>query len=109
MNKNRITIDIELDENRLPEIIKWNSDINSGDFKISKAFFLSIFDKAEKDTLEIDLWTKDMQVIEMDRFVFQTINSLSDMYFRATKNSNLANTMKNFAYFFGEETKIISK
>ena len=29
---------------------------------------LSLFDKDDLDTLKIDLWTKDMQVMEMDRF-----------------------------------------
>jgi gliding motility-associated protein GldC len=109
MKKNRILIEVELDDNKFPDVIRWNSAQDTENFKNSKAFFLSIFDKTDKDTLEIDLWTKDMQVIEMDRFVFQTLNSLSEMYFRATKNDQLANEMKSFAMYFGEKTKIINK
>ncbi|HHH53220.1 MAG TPA: gliding motility protein GldC [Bacteroidetes bacterium] len=110
MNKNRIVIDIELDNKNYPEKIKWKSETaKDGSFTESKAFFLSLFDKETRDTMELDLWTKEMQVIEMDRYVFQTISSLADMYFRATKNSELANEMQKFARFFGEKTQIITK
>ena len=108
--KNRIVIEVELDEKKIPENIKWNAgEPNKNSSINSKAFFLTLFDKENKDTLEIDLWTKEMQVIEMDRFVFQTLNSLSEMYFRATKNDELANEMKSFARYFGEKTSIIVK
>lgn len=110
MIKNRIVIEVELDEKKIPENIKWNAgEPNKNSSINSKAFFLTLFDKENKDTLEIDLWTKEMQVIEMDRFVFQTLNSLSEMYFRATKNDELANEMKSFARYFGEKTSIIVK
>lgn len=110
MIKNRIVLEIELDDEKMPQNISWDAGNNDDTgFKQSKAFFLSLFDKNDRDTLELDLWTKDMQVIEMDRFVFQTLNSLSEMYFRATKNTDLANEMKSFAMYFGEKTSIISK
>ena len=110
MNKNRIIIDIELDEKNYPESIKWKSDSNKkSEFIESKSFFLSLFDKKTKDTMELDLWTKDMQVIEMDRYVFQSLSSLADMYYRATKNTEMANEMQKFARFFGEQTQIITK
>jgi gliding motility-associated protein GldC len=110
MNKNRIVIEIELDEKNYPESIKWKSDNDeNSEFVESKSFFLSLFDKKTKDTMELDLWTKDMQVLEMDRYVFQSLSSLADMYYRATKNTDLANEMQKFARFFGEKTQIIAK
>jgi len=109
--KSKISIEIEMDENKYPEKISWTSQSEGeeGRNTESKAFFLSLFDRKTKDTLEMDLWTKDMQVIEMDRYIFQTLTSLADMYYRATKNVELANEMQGFARFFGEKTKIIVK
>ncbi len=110
MSINRIIIEIELDEKNYPDSIKWKSDNNeNSEFIESKSFFLSLFDKKTKDTMELDLWTKDMQMIEMDRYVFQSLSSLADMYYRATKNKELANDMQKFAMFFGEQTQIITK
>jgi hypothetical protein len=50
-----------------------------------------------------------MQVVEMDRFVFQTLRSLADTYQRATNNNNLASAMQGFAEYFGEQTDILPK
>lgn len=74
-----------------------------------KAFLLSIYDEASKDTLKIDLWTTTMQVDEMDSLMFHTLRSLADTYYRATNNKNLAAAMQQFAQYFGEETQLISK
>ncbi len=109
--KSNINIEIGLDEERMPVDIKWNaSDGPDGPGrKAAKAFLLSIFDKHSKDTLRIDLWTKEMQVIEMDRFMFQTLRALADTYFKATQNAKLAADMQRFVQYFGEETEIIPK
>ena len=61
------------------------------------------------DTIKIDLWTKEMQVVEMDRFFFQTLKGLSDTYFKATNNAELASAMRQFVQYFGEQTEIIPK
>jgi hypothetical protein len=50
-----------------------------------------------------------MQVLEMDRMVYQTIRALADTYFKATQNTELANQMQQFAQFFGEQVEIIPK
>lgn len=73
-----------------------------------KAFLLSLFDKEYKDTFKIDLWTQEMQVVEMDRFMFQTLRALAETYYRATKNEQLANAMMGFSDYFGEQTGILS-
>lgn len=102
---------MELDDKKYPQNIKWTSvDKGAGtEYTNSKAFFLCLFDKMSKDTMELDLWTKDMQMIEMDRFVFQSMSSLADMYYRATKNTELANEIQNFVKYFGEKTQIIKE
>jgi gliding motility-associated protein GldC len=110
MKKSKITIDIELDDNNIPEAISWNStDAQDKTLQESKAILLSLFDRNTKETLKIDLWTKEMQVAEMDRFVFQTLKSLCDTYYKATQNAKMASAMQQFTTYFGEETEIIPK
>ncbi|HQV65959.1 MAG TPA: gliding motility protein GldC [Saprospiraceae bacterium] len=110
VKKSLIEIEIGLNEDKMPETIQWRSDDNPNgkDFTECKAISLALFDKDYKDTLKIDLWTTEMQVIEMDRFMYQTLRSLADTYFRATNNQQLANDMQLFVDYFGKQTGIIS-
>ncbi len=106
-----ISVGIALDEERMPEQITWSSDDNPTGQKenIAKAMLLAFFDGENKETLKIDLWTKEMQIIEMDRFFFQTLRSMADTYFKATQNTRLASDMQRFVQYFGEQTEIIPK
>lgn len=110
-SKNTIKIDVHLNEEKHPVNILWNSTANPTDTPDAecKAMLLSLFDKKHLDTYKIDLWTSEMQVAEMDRFMFQTLKALSDTYFKATRNQALANDMQRFVQYFGEETEIIPK
>ncbi|MEZ4986256.1 MAG: gliding motility protein GldC [Saprospiraceae bacterium] len=102
-----INIKIGLNEEKLPVRIDWDAADNPAGPQVAKAMLLSLFDEASKDTLKIDLWTTEMQVMEMDRFVFQTLRGLADTYFRATSNAELATEMNKFVHYFGEKTGII--
>jgi len=108
--KEFIHIDINLDEKKFPQNISWHASGNQDGEKLerAKAFFLTLFDDQSRDTMQMDIWVKDMQMIEMDRFVYQSLNALGDLYFRATKNKELANDMKKFVQYFGMQTKILS-
>jgi len=110
-NKSVINIEVQLDENKVPEKIVWKGqDGNATEqTRECKAMLLSFFDESTKDTFKIDLWTKDMQTVEMDRLVFQTLRGLADTYNNATRNVKLANAMRQFVEYFGEETEIIPK
>ncbi len=107
----KIEIKVGLDNNNVPVRIQWQAE-DHPESKLPqdcKAMLLSFFDKNSKETLKIDLWTKDMQVIEMDRFIFQTLRALADTYYRATQNKKMAADMQRFVQFFGEETEIIPR
>lgn len=104
-----IQIDIALDENNVPECINWTASDSDNAQQTAKAMLLAFFDKENKETLKIDIWTKEMQVMEMDRFFFQTLRSLTDTYYRATNNAPLASAMQQFVQYFGEETSILPK
>lgn len=110
IKKSNIQIEVAINEKNIPVKIEWDaSDAANSGMKEAKAFILSIFDQENKDTLRIDLWTREMQVIEMDRFVYQTLRTMADTYFKATNNQRLAQEMQRFAAFFGEETEILKK
>ena len=104
-----INIKVGLDEQKIPVKIDWRAQDGPNGAKPmeAKAFLLSIFDKESKDTLKMDLWTKEMQVNEMDRFFFQTLRAMADTYFKATQNRQLAVDMQRFVQYFGEQTEIL--
>lgn len=108
---NTIKIDVGLDNDKHPVSLHWNSTANPPGTPDAecKAMLLSLFDKEHMDTYKIDLWTKEMTITEMDRFMFQTLRALADTYFNSTKNQDLANDMQRFVQYFGEETEIIPK
>lgn len=105
----KIEIQVSLNEQKIPEKIQWKTSdgLQNNDYQEVKSFLLSMFDKTNKDTLKIDLWTTEMQVVEMDRFMFQTLRSLGDTYFKATGNAVLASDFQKFVEYFGKETGII--
>ena len=106
-----IKIQITLNEAQVPVKMAWNSsDMHKdGEMEECKAMALALFDKNHRDTLRIDLWTNELQVMEMDRFMFQTLRSLASTYFKATNNKDMAEDMARFAQYFGESTGIVPK
>ncbi len=110
MKKAKITLDVQLDEDQIPIEIKWDSSDDPKE-KIgeSKAFLLSIFEKESLETLRIDLWTKELEVGEMNRLVYYTLKGLAETYHRATNDDRLANDLGRFAQYFGEETQVVPR
>jgi len=103
-----ITLRVSLNAEQVPIRIEWGaSDRNGGVLEECKAIAVALFDKEHRDTLRIDLWTKEMQVLEMDRFMYQTLKSLSQTYLKATQNKELAEEMAKFAHYFGQKTEIV--
>ncbi len=101
MAKSTITIEVELDEGRVPQNIQWSATESFADRPSeAKAFMLSIWDGAEKTALRIDLWTQKMMVDEMADFYYQTFMTMADTFERSTKQAELVNDMKKFAKDF---------
>ncbi len=102
MEKSTITIDVTLDNNKVPEQISWRAGSSQGEDKnqAAKAMLLAFWDGADKTAMRIDLWTKDMMVDEMADFFYQTIITMADSYSRATKHTELVSDMKTFAKDF---------
>ena len=62
-----IKLTVHLDENKVPERIDWEAE-DGGARSSSKAVLLALWDEQERNTLRIDLWTKEMTVEEMKAF-----------------------------------------
>ena len=107
LHTSKIVLEVSLDENRVPESLNWTADDGGIHNEEAKAMLLSVWDSKNKESLKIDLWTNEMQVIEMDRFLYQTLRGLADTYFKATQNAELATDMQRFVQYFGEKTGIV--
>ena len=102
-----IKFEIELDSNRVPEKLFWTAEDGGIAKEEAKAIMLSIWDSKAKETLRIDLWTKDMPVDEMKIFFHQTLVAMSDTFNRATDDEKMTNTMKDFCDYFAEKLELI--
>jgi gliding motility-associated protein GldC len=99
--KSNINIQVELAEDKMPESIQWTApDGGVSEWQAAKAILLGLWDGEEKSALRIDLWTSKMTVDEMNDFFYQTFYGMADTYLRATKNTELAAELKEFAKAF---------
>ena len=106
MKKSNISIEIELDENKVPQQINWTASDSTADMmQPAKSMMVAFWDGAEKSALRIDLWTKDMMVDEMADFYYQTMMGMADTYLRATQQKELVDDMKQFAKDFYKKFK----
>ena len=101
-----ITLRVELDENRVPEQLVWSAEDGGVENEEAKAMLLSIWDHKNKESLKIDLWTKDMPLEEMKIFFHQTLVALSDTFMKATQAAKMTATMKDFCDYFAEKLEL---
>lgn len=108
-SNNLINLNVGLDEKRIPVHIEWSATEGQVEPLECKAMLVSLFDKEHRDTYKIDLWTTEMQVAEMDKFMYQTLKGLAETYYKATNNSQLSNDFIRFVQYFGEKTETLPK
>jgi gliding motility-associated protein GldC len=107
MNKKDINISVELDQDNVPENIVWNADDMTGMGEAKcRAMLLSLWDAEAKDTLKLDLWTKDMTVDEMKIFFHQTLVTMADTLKRSTNDERISGDMMDFCDYFAEKMEI---
>lgn len=106
MRKTKITIDIELDENHVPEKMMWNAQDGGVENQETKAVMISVWDEKTSEALRIDLWTKDMPVDHMKRFYHQIIVSLGQTYLRATGEEDVSQWLEEVAEDFAVKSAI---
>ena len=102
-HRSQVNFEIGLDENKVPEEILWTAKDGGIHKEASKAIMISVWDHKQKDTLRMDLWTKDMPVDQMKQFYHQTLVSMSESFERATGDDKMSATMRDFCDYFAEK------
>ena len=102
-----IAVKVGLNENNLPISMKWTAEDGDVSDSPAKAMLLSLWDHENKNTMKIDLWTKDMSVEEMKQFFHQTLLTLSDTFERATGEHNICEDLRDFCYHFADKMQIL--
>ena len=88
MKTSDIRFMITLDDHNVPERIRWTAADApggaAGELQDTPAVALALWDEAQQGTMKIDLWTKEMPVGAMKRFMIEAIGSLAETLENAT-------------------------
>jgi gliding motility-associated protein GldC len=96
MKQSTIRLEIDLDNNNVPEKIRWDAtDKPEPGASETKSISLALWDHEQKNTLRIDLWAKDMPVDDMKRFYVDCIGGLSQSVLSATGDEYMSVEMRN--------------
>ncbi len=92
MKKSTINFSVDLDQNNVPERITWDATDKPADTPAdTKSISISLWDGQQKNTMRIDLWTKDMPVDEMKRFYIECVGGIGQSVLSATGDEHMAN------------------
>lgn len=101
-----IQLNVELDENKIPEKLFWSAEDGGISHEEAKAVLLSVWDGSRKETLKIDLWTKDMPLEEMRIFFHQALLAMTDTFYRATQDEKMTASLRDFCAYFAEKLEL---
>jgi len=101
-----ININIDLDENKVPEKLLWSAPDGGVTNEEAKAIFLNVWDSEKRESLRIDLWTKDMPLDDMKIFFHQTLSAMAETFERATNDEKMGATMRDFCDYFAEKLEL---
>ena len=95
MKKSNINFEIQLDSQNIPDRILWDATDKSEEGPTdAKAISIALWDHTQKNTMRIDLWTKDMPVDDMKRFYIDCIGGISQNVLSATGDDFMAKEMQ---------------
>ncbi|MBC7418950.1 MAG: gliding motility protein GldC [Pedobacter sp.] len=107
MRKAEIKITVELDDSNMPENIVWEStDSETTDKVPVKSMMLALWDHNYKNSMRIDLWTKDMPVDEMKRFFYETLQTMGDSFLKATGEDLIVEDLRDYCAHFADKMQI---
>ena len=107
MKTAEIKLTIELDDKNVPENILWEStDSTNKEALPVKSMMLALWDPSYKNTLRIDLWTKDMPVDDMKRFFYETLQTMGDSFLRATGETNIVEDLRDYRAHFADKMEL---
>jgi len=90
MKTSEINFTVELDKDNVPENITWNATDKPGDDDNTKAISIAVWDDTEKNTMRLDLWTKEMQVYEMKKFYLDALGGMAQSILNATADEKMS-------------------
>lgn len=92
MKKSDVNFTVELDQNNIPEKIFWEAtDKPDPGLSETKSLSVAIWDHTQKNTLRIDLWTKDMPVEDMKRFHVECLGGIAQSILTSTQDEFMSN------------------
>jgi len=90
MKNSEIKFVVQLDDKNIPEKIQWHAtDGPSHDLLDARAVSISLWDPEQDNTMRIDLWNKDMDVVEMKRFAIESMDGVAEMIKSATGDDEM--------------------
>ncbi|MGE0590338.1 MAG: gliding motility protein GldC [Cyclobacteriaceae bacterium] len=95
MKQSIIQFKIDLDDKNIPEKIIWDASDKPDELSETKSISLSLWDHVQKNTLRIDLWTKDMPVDEMKRFYIDCLGGIAQSALTATGDEKMASEINS--------------
>jgi len=107
VKKSTISIEVGLNENNLPITMNWSATDGAVTNSPAEAMFLSFWNPKEKNTMKIDLWTKELSVEEMKQFFHQTLLTMADTFEKATGENLIAEDLRDYCYHFAEKMEIL--
>lgn len=102
-----VSIKVGTNANNVPVRMMWSAQDAEVKDKDMAAMFLSLWDPKDKNTMRMDLWTKDLSVEEMKQFFHQTLVTMADTFEKATGEKNIAEDLRDYCYHFAEKMEIL--
>lgn len=90
MRNTEINFKVELDNNNYPVKIIWQASDAKNLPNETKSISLNVWDHAERNTLRIDLWTKDMRMDDMKKFFLDCLGGMAQTILNATGDAYLS-------------------
>lgn len=102
MKKSKINFEVELDENSIPENIVWEATDKPGDADHTNAISIAVWDDIEKNTMRLDLWTKEMPIHEMKKFYIDALGGMAQSILNATGDENISKALNDLSDKLGK-------
>ena len=94
MKQSEIRVNVELDDKNIPEKIFWAAEDLDNKVTEAKALNISVWEHSKRETLRLELWTKDMPVTDMKLMCIDTIGGMAQTIKNATGDEEMANAMQ---------------
>ena len=105
-----IKMTVDLDGDNVPTRIEWEaSEGQEGGPILCESMMLSVWDSENKTTAAIDHWIKDTTIDDINIYFYQVIHKMADTYLKATKNSEISNSIHEFGESFGTSLGILKR